>query len=89
LQLLPRWVGSHYCRSDVHSALDAAQVTGNRELADEIQRLQNYLYSGETFSWDGRAMVAALKRVKAYQGLPAGTTDRHLPPLYPEGFHGA
>ena len=89
LQLLPRWVGSHYQRSDVHSAVEAAQVTGDGELVDEIQRLQNYLYSGETFSWDGRALVAAIRRVKADKGQPAGTTDRHLPPFYPEGFHGA
>ncbi len=89
LQLLPRWVGSHYQRSDVHSAVEAAQVTGDGELVDEIQRLQNYLYSGETFSWDGRALVAAIRRVKADKGQPAGSTDRHLPPFYPEGFHGA
>ena len=89
LQLLPRWVGDHYGRSDIHSAAEAAQVTGDQELMDEIQRLQSYLYSGETFSWDGRAMVAAIKRVKAEKGQPAATKDRHLPPLYPEGFRGA
>ncbi|HCW89013.1 MAG TPA: protein BatD [Marinobacter sp.] len=89
LSLLPRWIGHHYQRPDIHSATEAAQLTGDRELMEEIRRLQNYLYGEATSSWDGSAMVAALKRIKADRKEPSPAAARHLPPLYPEGFHGA
>lgn len=89
LQLLPRWVASRYQRSDIHSALEAAEATGDPELVEQVRRLQTYLYSGQTFSWDGRPIVGALKRVKASKHQSDPRADRHLPPLYPEGFNGA
>lgn len=86
--LLVRWISQKHPEHTFHSVTDVNRFLDNKELAAEIEQLQQRLFGspGEAASepWQGERLVAALIHVRGR--AEEATPGDHLPPLYPQGL---
>ncbi|MEP1213858.1 MAG: BatD family protein [Marinobacter sp.] len=86
--LLVRWMAARHPATAFHSVADVNHFLQDKELAAEIEQLQQRLFGTPeqhaSSPWDGDRLVATLIRIRG-SAHSDGKTEP-LPPLYPDGL---
>lgn len=80
LSLLPQWAAVQFDKENLKTVADVTRFANDPTLTREIDALQRHLFapSSEQSAWDGRELVAALRRL-AGQPLRRRMEDRKTP----------
>lgn len=86
--MLVRWMAARYPQQTFRSVVDVNRFIQDKELAAEIERLQQRIFGTPdqqaSAPWDGDRLVAALIRIRGAADT-RGENDQ-LPPLYPDNL---
>lgn len=86
--LLVRWMATRHPENTFHSVADVNRYLQDKELAAEIEELQQRLFGTPeqqaSVSWNGDRLVTTLIRIRG--SVAPHNEEERLPPLYPDGL---